>query len=310
MRLILVALVGLSGAAAEERMDRPVAALREMTQAVNAGDAGRYARLYAPDAVITIHGGGRLEGRAAIEKYEVELLREFPGARLAFYSVWQKGPLAVVHYGVNGKTPAGQPMGHEGLLFYRFDASGGIAEERRYLDSLTPMAQLGALGSAPARPLPKLPERLETHLASGSRSEDENIARLRTAYAALDAGDEAAFLSSVADDVVLEEMTDLAPVVGKARVKAWFQSWSGAVADAKTELVSVLAVGDFVLAETVLRGRLNGTLGRFSVSDRPFTVHRAAIARLKDGKLVRLSTFMNGKELAEAVGQWPPKPAK
>ena len=64
--------------------DRQISAVTEMMQAVNAGDAKRYARLYAQDAVIMIHGSGELKGRGAIEQHEVELLREFPGARLAF----------------------------------------------------------------------------------------------------------------------------------------------------------------------------------------------------------------------------------
>jgi hypothetical protein len=35
---------------------------------------------------------------AAIEKHEVELLHDFPGATLAFYAAWQKDAQAVVHY--------------------------------------------------------------------------------------------------------------------------------------------------------------------------------------------------------------------
>jgi uncharacterized protein (TIGR02246 family) len=89
--------------------DRQITALNEMMNAVNAGDAKRYARLYAQDAVITIYGGGELKGRSAIEQYEVELLREFPGTRLAFYSVWQKGALAVVHYG-GQRTDSRRPV--------------------------------------------------------------------------------------------------------------------------------------------------------------------------------------------------------
>jgi hypothetical protein len=34
-------------------------------------------------------------------------------------------------------------------------------------------------------------------------------------------------------------------------------------------------------------------------------VHRGAIAHVKDGKLIHVSGFMNGRELAEAVGEWP-----
>ena len=149
-------------------VNRQAAALYEMMRAVNAGDAAAYARVYADDAVITIHGGGVLSGRRAIEAYEVDLLREFPGTQLAFYDFWQNGLAVVVHYGVDGRTPAGKAMGHEGLLFYRFEPSGLIAEERRYLDSATPMAQLGLFGPSPARPLPALPGTMQAHIAGTS----------------------------------------------------------------------------------------------------------------------------------------------
>ena len=62
--------------------------------------------------------------------------------------------------------------------------------------------------------------------------------------------------------------------------------------------------------ETVVRGTLHGRLGPVSASGKPFTVHRAAIVRLRDGKIVGVTWFMNGKELAEAVGQWPPPAEK
>jgi len=285
--------------------DRQVTALTEMMRAVNAGDAKGYARLYARDAVITIHGGGGLEGRGAIEEYEVGLLREFPGARLGFYSVWQKGPVAVVHYAVNGRTPGGQAMGHEGLLFYRFQPSGLIQEERRYLDSLTPMAQLGALGPRPARPLPTLPGEMKAHVATGSPKESESVALVRAVFAALDSKNETAFLSSVAEDAILDEMIETQPFVGKANVKAWFERWTAAVPDARTEVTHILGVGDCALVETVLRGTLKGPLGRLAASGKEFAVHRAAIVEVKDGKITRISAFMNGKELAQAVGQWP-----
>jgi ketosteroid isomerase-like protein len=281
-----------------------IAVLNEMMRTVNAGDAAGYARLYAEDAAITIHGGGLLAGRAAIEAHEVELLREFPGTRLAFYDVWQSGPLAVVHYAVNG--PPGKPMGHEGLLFYRFLPTGLIAEERRYNDSLTPMAQLGALGPVPARPLPVLPSAMTAHVVKGSPAETKHEALVRALIANLDRKDETAFLSSIADDAVVDEMIEPAP----ANAKAWFERWTRAVPDAKTEIATVIAAGDFVLMETVVRGTLKGPLGPLAVSDKPFTVHRAAIVQIKDGELVRLTAFMNGKELAQAVGQWPPAPRK
>src|SRR5678815_848083 len=51
----------------EERMeDLQIRALTQMMEAVNAGDARRYASLYSQDAVITIYGGDELKGRDAI----------------------------------------------------------------------------------------------------------------------------------------------------------------------------------------------------------------------------------------------------
>ena len=290
--------------------ERQVAALTRMMQAVNAGDAAGYASLYAEDAVITIHGSDRLAGRAAIEQHEVALLREFPGARLGFYSLWHSGEAAVVHYAVDWHGPEERVMGHEGLLFYRFLPSGLIAEERRYLDSLTPMAQLGALGQVPVRALPELPARLETHGASGSLAERDNVGRVAACLLALDAEDETAFLATLADDVVLDELISPRPVAGKGAAKDWFATWTGAISGASSETADVLAAGEYVLVELVLRGTLDGRLGPLSASGKPFTVHRALICRVKDGKLARISAFMNGKELAESLGQWPPPAAK
>jgi ketosteroid isomerase-like protein len=286
--------------------DRQVITLTHMMTAVNAGDAERYAGLYAQDAVITIYGGGELKGRSAIEQYEVELLREFPGTRLAFYSIWQKGALAAVHYGVNGRSPGGQSMGHEGLLFYRFDPSGLIAEERRYMDSLTPMAQMGILDATTARNLPTLPTQMRAHVAKSSPEEDVNITIARAAFAALDSKNESAFLATIADDAVVDELIQPQPFVGKQNVKAWFDNWTGAIPDAATDITNIFGAGEFVLVEAVVRGELKGPLGRLLSSNNPFAVHRAAIIQVRDGKITLISNFMNGKELAEAVDQWPP----
>ena len=298
------------GLGAGAAVNRQAAALYEMMRAVNAGDAAAYARVYAEDAVITIQGGGVLSGRPAIEAYELDLLRQFPGTQLAFYDFWQDGLDVVVHYGVDGRTPAGQAMGHEGLLFYRFDPSGLVRQERRYLDSATPMAQLGLLGPSPARPRPALPRTMQAHIAGTSPHEERNAALVRSTFAALDARDEAAFLAAVADDGVLDDLTEPSPSAGKPSVKAWFDRWTRAVAGARTEIASLAAIGDEVLVETVVRGRLQAPLGRLAASDRPFAVHRAAIVQVKDDKITRLAAFMNSKELAQAVGQWPPPAAK
>ena len=88
-------------------------------------------------------------------------------------------------------------------------------------------------------------------------------------------------------------------------MKAWFDTWTGALSHARTEIVSSVAAGDFVLMETVVRGTLTGPLGRVSASNTAIELHRALIVAVKDGKVRRITAFMNGKELAQAAGQWP-----
>lgn len=285
---------------------RQLAAFTEMMRAVNAGDARSYALLYAEDAVIKLQGSGVLAGRSAIEQYEVELLRQFPGARLAFYAVWQKGPLAAVHYAANGNTPNGQAMGHEGLLFYRFQASGLIEEERRYLDSMTPMAQLGALGAVSARPVPALPLAMKQYVAQGSPRESANVALVRNNLGALNSRNESAFLASMSEDAMVDELMQPQPSARKENAKDWFEMWTRAVPDASFEITNVEGIGEFVLLEGVVHGTLKGPLGYLSPANREFTVHRAMLVHVEGEKLSRISNFMNGKELAEAVGQWPP----
>ncbi len=276
-----------------------------MIAAVNAGDAARYARLYAQDAVIRIVGGENLVGRDAVERHEVDLLRQFPGARLAFYSIWQHGREAVVHYGVNGRTTAGQAMGHEGLLFYRFASSGLIEEERRYNDSFTPMVQLGMPGIFSARPSATLPSQWRAFAAQPASEAHPNVALVWALVDAWNSGDEQRFLAQLPDDAVLDDLIFPQPFVGKGNVKTWFDTWKAAIPNARSEITTMLAVSDYVIAEHVVRGSLTGALGRLSASNKPLLLHRAAVFEINAGKIARIRSFMNGKELAVAAGQWP-----
>jgi ketosteroid isomerase-like protein len=276
----------------------PPATLGEMVDAVNASDAARYARVYAPDALITIHGGTELRGRAAIEAYEVELLRQFPGTRLALFAVWEAGPWTVAHYGVRSPQPT--LTGHEGLLFYRFAEDGLIAEERRYLDTLTPMSQVGALGKVRA-PVPELPAR-PSSFEPGDARERANAELVRRA---LGAADETTFLAHVDPAARFREVSWGWPAAA-ATPAVWFESWRTVVADPALDISTVATSGAHVLVEAVLRGRLKAPLGVARPSERTFTVHRAYVVQVENGRITSLTAFMNGKELAESVGQWPP----
>jgi ketosteroid isomerase-like protein len=108
--------------------------------------------------------------------------------------------------------------------------------------------------------------------------------------------------------VVVDDMAARAPFKGKTGAARWLEEWAGAVPDAATEIASIVAVGNAVLVETVVRGTLRGPLGLLQGTGRAFSIHRALVMELAGGKVARMSVFMNTKELAEATGQWPPRP--
>jgi uncharacterized protein (TIGR02246 family) len=300
----VLALTVALGGGLRSQEDGAVAVLRRMLTTVNAGDAQGYAALYAPAAIITIYGSGQLTGRRAIEQHEVALLKQFPGTGFAMYDIWRAGDTTIAHYAVNGRTPAGRAMGHEGLLFFRFDANGLIQEEHRYQDSLTPMAQLGALPGTSSRSLPQLPARPNVHIATGSAREQSNLATVQRLFDALNTKNEAGFLAAVADEVTIDEVMLPTPYVGRGNARTWFALWSGDASSAAT-VVRATAAGDFVLVEATQRGVLAAPLGPLKPGATPFSLHRAAIVRLADGSVTRITSFLNGKELAESLGQWP-----
>jgi uncharacterized protein (TIGR02246 family) len=303
--MVLLTIVGHLALIIAQPADAQLAALNQMMATVNAGDAAGYARLYAPDAVITIYGTGELKGRAAIEAHEVELLRQFPGARLAFSDVWQDGRRAVVRYMINARTATGQAMGHEGLLFFRFDTAGAITEEHRYQDSLTPMAQLGALRATAFRAPPPLPATFTTHVAGRSPQEQSNAAVVADLFAAINAGRQSEARSLFAADAAIDEVFLPQPFTGTDAPGAWLQAWADA--GTKLDVATLLPIGADVLVESAARGTLARNLGLVPASTRPFSIRRGFIIRLRNGEITSVAAFVNGKEIAESTGSWPIK---
>jgi ketosteroid isomerase-like protein len=276
-----------------------------MVDAVNGGDARAYAAIYASDASLTIYGGPRLQGRAAIEKYELDLLRAYPGTRFALSNIWVRGFDVVARYGVNTPAGAGPATGHEGLLFFRFDEQGNITTEHRYLDALTPMAQAGLLRGVAARVLPNLAAGPKVMTADPAQN-GPALEKVSAIFAALDAGDAIGLLSRVHDDIAIDDVMLAGAFSGTSGTLDWVRTWAEAVSDRRTEDVRAIGVRDSVLVEIIAHGRLSGSIGALSPAEKPFAVHRAAIIEFRDDRIGHIAIFTNGRELAEQTGQWPP----
>jgi ketosteroid isomerase-like protein len=104
---------------------------------------------------------------------------------------------------------------------------------------------------------------------------------------------------------VLDDLIFPQPFIGNSNIKTWFDIWKAAIPDARSEITTILPVANHVLVENVVRGSLKGAFGRLAASNKPLLLHRAAVFETNAGKIARVRSFMNGKELAVAAGQWP-----
>jgi ketosteroid isomerase-like protein len=283
-----------------------VAALRRMVDAVNGRDARAYAAIYASDASLTIYGGPRLQGRAAIEKYELDLLRAYPGTRFALSNIWVRGFDVVARYGVNTPAGAGPATGHEGLLFFRFDEGGNITSEHRYLDALTPMAQAGLLRGVAARVLPNLAAGPKVMTADPAQN-GSVLEKVSAVFAAFDSGDAIGLLSQLHDDIAVDDVMLASASSCKSGTLDWLRTWAEAVSDRRTDVVRAIVVRDSVLVEIIAHGKLSGPIGALAPAERRFAVHRAAIIEFRDDQIGHITILTNGRDLAEQTAQWPPR---
>ena len=134
-------------------------ASRKWTEAINRHDAGAFAALYAPNAVVQDPQYPQpLEGRDAIHKDISEFMRAFPDLRVELRSVIEngngyasEGMFRGTHSGPlvtpdGERPPTGKLFEFGGSAFYTLDAQGRILEERRYYDLAGLLAQLEPVG--------------------------------------------------------------------------------------------------------------------------------------------------------------------
>ena len=276
---------------------------------LNGHDPKMFASVYADDAVISVAGLNEVSGREAIVQNMTEWFEVFGNAKLGFSRVWVKGDTMVLEWVING-THHGQlfgvkgteqPIGHYGLSVVKFNADGKVAREERYGELGTVMTQVGAAGAkAKARPIPEVPAMPETILAKGD--EDKNVEVAKAALTALENKKEADFTAVLTDDIEQDGVFHLETSKGKDGAKKFFKSFTTAFPDAKFEVTKALAIGDYAIVETTLKGTHKGALGTIQPTKKPIAVHLVDIFKMKDGKIARAWTYQNSLEMQQQLG--------
>lgn len=283
------------------------AGLSTALSGLNGHDPKMFASVYANDAIIDVAGLNRIQGREAIAQNMAEWFEVFSKAKLGFSRVWTKGDTMALEWVING-THHGelfgvkgteQPIGHYGLSIVQFNADGKVIHESRYGELGSVMTQVGGTKAKP-RPIPEVPSTPELIVAKGG--EDKNIEIAKAALAALENKKEDAFTAVLTDDVEQDGVFHLETSKGKDGAKKFYKGFTTAFPDAKFDIGNAIAVGDYAIVESTLKGTQKGPLGTIAATKKPIAVHLVDIFKIKDGKVARAWTYQNSLEMQQQLG--------
>ncbi len=281
-------------------------ALKAAADALTQHDAKAYVALFTRTAIHKEAATRDLVGRDEIGRRMQLLFDAFPDFKFGFDRVWQKGDLVVATWhwtgtdngrGFMGKRPTGKRAGLQGVTVGFFNVDGLLREVHVYEDGQNVLAQLDPAAKAGSfRPAPADAPGAMTVTPAAAADEDKNTQVVRAFYDALEAKKEAETSALFADDATADDWA-LPPRTGKgpAAWKSLMKSWTGNFgAFTELPLYNLMAVGDTVVVERVLRGSVAPSAA--------VTLHALDLVRLEGGKIKALASFSNTLELVSQVG--------
>ncbi len=284
-------------------------------------DAKKLAALYADDAQMWVAGMGEFKGREAIQGAAASMHDAMTNVKFAFNREWFKGDMVAVEWTVNatqskewmGVPATEKPWGVTGASILWFDKDGHITKDHRYADSATIMGQLGVTKKK-ARAIPPVPSSTEVHVAKGDAQEDKALEWLKSVNGAFDKHDSKAFLDTMSDDTLYDDMSMAGQMKGKGAAKQFFESFTKAFPDMKLDVANAFAVEDFAIQEYVINGTHKAPLispeGTIPATKKTVALHALDVMQVKDGKMAHGWTYANGVEFATQLGLVPPHGAK
>jgi steroid delta-isomerase-like uncharacterized protein len=288
--------------------------LGDLEVALAARDAKKFASLYSTGAVLTSAGKDGIHqamGRAEIEAGRERGLRvmgkAFPDMKWVHTRALQKGDVMVVEWigmgtdtgGFLDDKPTNKKVGWRGISVLTFDDDGLVKRENNVLDPLTIMGQLGRGDSkAKVRQPPPAPTAPTVWIAAkDSPEEQKNLDVVKSLYPLFEKKDEKAFLALLTDDFVHSDQPEPEDVKGKEGAKKELATWLKAFPDLKMNVTNAWAFGDIVVTEVETTGTLKGPLGALKPNGKSATTHGVDVVELKDGKIARITSYANGREL-------------
>jgi predicted ester cyclase len=303
--------------------EQKVKAYQDSWAAFNAKDFAKFQGVWAEGATSEmLDMGPPLVGPAAITETGAKgFVAGFPDANgeVQLTLVSGNNILAIVLLrGTNDGTyvtPMGPvPPTHKkvGLLMaHRIELNdvGKVVKEVLAYDGATVAGQLG-LAPMPHRKVLEAGWSSEKPVvvASGNELEKANLLAVGKQVEGFNKHDATAALGAAADDIVFSKQSAPADLTGKKETQKGLDEMFKAFPDAKLDVKTVWAAGDYVVSSGLWSGTNTGDMAKLKKTGKAVSVHFVQIDKFVAGKTKNTWLFMNGAAAAAQLGLMPSKP--
>jgi len=202
-----------------------------------------------------------------------------------------------------GAVATNKPVAFKGVTLLFTNDDGTISDIHVYFDTAVVKAQLGVgpkelAGLAPTAAATGAPQVFE---ATHSPEETHNVTAARAVLDALEKNDEAAYVATMTDDVVVETLERAQPMHGRDEQKAYFRAIHHAIGQLDTTLDNSLGVTQFAVVEYFIAGEQLGALGWVPAQrDKVIRLQVVDVMELRDGKIGHVWRYDNPAQILTA----------
>jgi ketosteroid isomerase-like protein len=202
-----------------------------------------------------------------------------------------------------GAAATNRPVSFKGLTLLFTNDDGTISDIHVYFDAAVVKAQLGVgpkelAGLAPTPAPTGAPQVVE---ATHSPDEARNVLVGRAALDALEKNDEAGYLATMTDDVVVETLERAQPMRGRDDERAYFKAIHRAIGQLDTTLDNAFGVTQYAVVEYFVAGEQLGALGWVPAQhDKVVRLQVVDVEELHDGKIAHVWRYDNPGQIMGA----------
>lgn len=140
-------------------------------------------------------------------------------------------------------------------------------------------------------------------------TEQQNMAVVRAAHAALVAGDVEGFKSYIAPNYVRHCQAmppELQELHGTEEFFAFIDEWMAGISDHEDTITNMIADGDRVAYVSTMTGVHTGPLGELPATGKEYTLVNIIIQRLENGKVAETWVSWDNVAFLSQIGAFPP----